>query len=235
MRHSTRLQGNQNQGVGMDRVFLENVPNLVDIKREHSQGWAEAVAATQHMTSNNLWVFWEDTRFNTRNVEHHTIPELTDVMPIPDATVNSGPDAEAFLQELKNYTEEVSSQRIPPIIYIEGNNHENHSAAVTWDGESDENLQNSLYCETESEQVNKQGPLCQRYTEPLVQAVITANSPMLQEYWDEDFSNVTSVQHGINSLSYNTLAANIDLQSLTSRNQPDRLENSVMDWIVPDG
>ena len=66
----------------------------------------------------------------------------------------------------------------------------------------------------ESEQVNERGPLSRRYTEPSVQAVITANSPMLPEYWDEDFSNVTSVQHGINSLSFNTLAANIDLQSL---------------------
>ena len=70
--------------------------------------------------------------------------------------------------------------------------------------------------------------------EPSVQAVITANSPTLQEYWDKDFSNITSVQHGINSLSFNTLAANIDLQSLMSRNQPDQLENPVMDWIVPD-
>ena len=57
----------------------------------------------------------------------------------------------------------------------------------------------------------------------------------MQEYSDEDFSNVTSVQHGINSLSFNTLAANIDLQSLISRNQPDQLENPLMDWIVPDG
>ena len=138
MCHSTRLQGNQNQGVGIDRVLWENVPNLVDIERERSQGWAEAVAATQHMTSNNLCVFREDTKVNTRNVEHHIIPELTDVTPIPDATVNSGPDAEAFLQELTNYTEEVSSQRIPPMVYIEGNNRENHSAAVTQDGESDE-------------------------------------------------------------------------------------------------
>ena len=179
------------------------------------------MAATQHMTSNNLHAFWEDTRFNTRNAEHHTIPELTNVTPIPDATVNSGPDAEAFLQELTNYTEEVSSQRIPPMVYIEGNNRENCSAAVTRDGESDENLRNSLNRETESEQVNEQGPLSRRYTELSVQAILTANSPMLQEYWDEDFSNVTSVQHGINSLSFNTLAANIDLQSLTSRNQPD--------------
>ena len=58
---------------------------------------------------------------------------------------------------------------------------------------------------------------------------------MVQEYWEEDFSNVTSVQHGLNSLSFNTLAANLDLHSLALRNQPDRLENPVMDWIVPDG
>ena len=31
------------------------------------------------------------------------------------------------------------------------------------------------------------------------------------------------------------LAANLDLHSLTLRNQPDQLENPVMDWIVPDG
>ena len=220
----------------MDRVFWENVPNLVDIERECSGGWAEAVAATQHMTSNNLHAFREDTRFNTRNIEqHHTIQELTDVMPIPDATVNSGPDAEAFLQELTNYMEEVSSQRIPPMVYIEGTNCENHRTAVTRDDESEGYLQNLLNCELESEQVNEQGPLSRRYTDPLVQTVITAYSPTLQEYWDEDFSNVTSIQHCINSLSFNTLAANIDLQLLTSRNQPDRLENPVMDWIVPDG
>ena len=68
------------------------------------------------------------------------------------------------------------------MVYIEGNNRENCSAAEPRDGESDENLQNLLNCETESEQVNEQGPLSQRYTEPSVQAVITANSPMLQEY-----------------------------------------------------
>ena len=76
------------------------------------------MAATQHMTGNNLRTFQEDTRFSTRNVKHHGIPELTDVMPIPDTTVNSGPDAETFSQELTNYTEEVSSQRIPPMVYI---------------------------------------------------------------------------------------------------------------------
>ena len=54
---STRLQGNQNQGPSIDRVFWENVPNPVDIEREHSQGRAEAVAAMQHMTSNNLHTF----------------------------------------------------------------------------------------------------------------------------------------------------------------------------------
>ena len=125
MHHSTRLQGNLNQGVGMDRVFWENVPNPVDIEREHSRGRAEAMAATQHITSNNFHAFREDTRFNTRNVEQHTIPELTDVTLIPDTTVNSGPDAEAFPQELTNYMEELSSQRIHPMVYIEGNNHEN--------------------------------------------------------------------------------------------------------------
>ena len=111
------------------------------------------------MTSNNLSVFREDTRFNTRNVEHHTIPELPDVTPIPDATVNSGPDAEAFPQELTNYMEEVSSQRIPPIVDIEGNNRENHSVRATRDGESNENSQNSLNGETKGEQVGEQGPL----------------------------------------------------------------------------
>ena len=173
------------------------------------------------MTSNNLCAFREDTRFNTRNVEHDAIPELTNVTSFPDATVSSGQDAEAFPQELMNYTEEVSIQIIPPMVYIEGNNRENHSVRVTPDGESNENLQNSLNCEAEGEQISEQGPLSRRYMEPSVQAVIMANSPMLQEYWDEDFSNVTSVQHGLNSLSFNTLAANIDLQSLTSRNQPD--------------
>ena len=190
------------------------------------------MAVTQHMSSNNLHAFREDTRFNTRDMECHTIPELTDVTPIPDATVNSGPDAEAFLQELTNYTEKVSSQRIPPMVYIEGNNCENRSVRIPQDGDSNENFRNLLNSETKGEQVSEQGPLSQRYMEISVQAVITANSPTLQEYWDEDFSNVTSVQHGINSLSFNTLAANIDLQSLTSRNQPDRLENPVMDWII---
>ena len=38
MHHSTMLQGNQNQGPTIDRVFWENVPNLVDIKQECSGG-----------------------------------------------------------------------------------------------------------------------------------------------------------------------------------------------------
>ena len=96
------------------------------------------------------------------------------------------------------------------MVYIDGNNRENCSVGVTQDGETNENSQNSLHHETEAEQTSEQGPLSQRYTEPSVQAVMTANLPTLQEYWDEDFSNVTSVQHGINSLSFNTLAANID-------------------------
>ena len=77
--------------------------------------------------------------------------------------------------------------------------------------------------------------MSRRYTEPSTQTVATINSLTLHEYWDEDFSNVTSVQHGLNSLSFNTLAVNIDLQLFASRNQPDHLENPVMDWIVPDG
>ena len=47
-----------------------------------------------------------------------------------------------------------------------------------------------------------------------MQTVATINSPTLHEYWDKDFSNVTSVQHGLNSLLFDTLAANIDLQLL---------------------
>ena len=235
MHRSTRLQGNQNQGAGIDRVFWKNVPNPLDIERECSWGWAEAVAATQHMTNNNLCVFREDTRFCSRDVEHHAIPELPNVTPIPDTTVNSGPDAEAFPQELTNYMEEVSSQRIPPMVYIDGNNHDNRSIRVTWDGETNKNLRNSLNHKTEVEQTFEQGPLSRRYMEPSVKVIITANSPTLHDYLDEDFSNLTSVQHGINSLFFNTLAANIDLQSLTSRNQPDQLENPVMDWIIPDG
>ena len=135
-----------------------------------------------------------------RKGRKHAIPELPDVTPIPDATVNSGPDAEAFPQELMNYTEEISSQRIPPMVYIERNNRENMSTRVSRSGETNENLQNSLNHETEVKQVVDQGPLSRRYTEPSIQGVITANSPTIQENWDEDFSNVTSVQHGLNSL-----------------------------------
>ena len=117
-----------------------------------------------------------------RRVEQHAIPELPDVTPIPDATVNSGPDAEAFPQELMNYTEEISSQRIPPMVYIEGNNRENMSTRVSRSGETNENLRNSLNHETEVKQVVDQGPLPRRYTEPSIQGVITANSPTVQEY-----------------------------------------------------
>ena len=120
------------------------------------------------------------------------------------------------------------------MVYIDGNNRENCLVRVTRDGKTNKNSQNLLNRETKAEQTIEQGPLSQRYTEPSVQAIMTANSPTFQEYWDEDFSNITSVQHGINSLSFNTLAANIDLQLLTLRNQPDQLENPVMDWIIPD-
>ena len=42
--------------------------------------------------------------------------------PIQDATVNSRPEAEAFPQELTNYMEEISSQRIPPMVYLDAEN-----------------------------------------------------------------------------------------------------------------
>ena len=192
------------------------------------------MAAVQHMTNNNLQAFKEDSRFAARRVEQHAIPELPDITPIPETTVNSGPDAEAFPQQLMNYTEEITSQRIPPMVYIEGNNRENMSTRVSRSDKANENLRNLLNCETEVKQAVDQGPLSRTYTEPLIQGVITANSPKVQEYWDEDFPNVTSVRHGLNSLLFNMLAANLDLHLLTLRNQPDRLENPVMDWIVPD-
>ena len=161
-------------------------------------------------------MFQEDTRFSGRDVEHHTIPELRNVTPILDATVNSGLDAEAFAQELTNYSEEVSSQRIPPMVYSNGgSNSRSEPVRVTRDDKTNEDLQNSLSHETEAKQTSEQGPLSRRSMEPSVQAFMISNLPTLQEYRDEDFSNVTSVQHGIISLSFNTLAANIDLQSLT--------------------
>ena len=113
MLHSTRSQANQNQRSESDRDFWENVPNPVDIERERLRGQAEAVAATQHMTNNNLQAFREDSRFAARRVEQHAIPELPDITPIPDTMVNSGPDVEAFPQELMSYTEEISSQKYP--------------------------------------------------------------------------------------------------------------------------
>ena len=97
------------------------------------------MAATQHMTNSNLWVFREDFRFAARRVEQQAIPELPDIPPIPDATVNSGPHSEAFPQELTNYTEEISSQRIPPMVYIDGNNRENMSIRVSISGKTNEN------------------------------------------------------------------------------------------------
>ena len=192
------------------------------------------MAATQHMTNNNLRAFREDSRFAARKVEQHAIPELSDITPIPDAMVNSGPDAEAFPQELTNYTEETTSQRIPPMVYIEGGNHETRPTRILGSNKTSENSRNSQNRETDVAQTVDQGPLSRRYTEPSIRGVITANSPTVQEYWDEDFSNVTSIQHGLNSLSFNMLAANLDLHSLTLRNQLDQLENPVMDWVVPD-
>ena len=132
-------------------------------------------------------MFKEDTGFSGRDVEHHAIPELPDVTPIPNATVSSGPDAEAFPQELTNYTEEVSSQRIPPMVYISGGNPRSQPVRVTQDDKTSENSRNLLNCGTEAEQTGEQGPLSRRYMEPSVQAVMTTNSPTLQEYWDKDY------------------------------------------------
>ena len=92
------------------------------------------------MTNNNLRAFREDARFAARKVEQHAIPELSDITPIPDATVNSGPDAEAFPQELTNYTEETTSQRIPPMVNIEGGNHETRPIRILGSNETSENL-----------------------------------------------------------------------------------------------
>ena len=57
MRRLTRSQANWNQRPESDRVFWENVPNPVDIERECLRGQAEAVAAAQHLTNNNLMAF----------------------------------------------------------------------------------------------------------------------------------------------------------------------------------
>ena len=77
-------------------------------------------------------MFQEDTRVSNReNAELHTTPELLDVTPIPDATPSSGPDMEIFPQELMNYTEEESSQRIPPMVYISENNSRSQPVRVT--------------------------------------------------------------------------------------------------------
>ena len=92
------------------------------------------------MTSNNLRTYREYTRSVTRDVEQHTIPELTDVTPILDATVKSGPDAETFLQELTNYTEEISSQRIPPMVNIDRNNPESGLVTGNQNDKTEENM-----------------------------------------------------------------------------------------------
>ena len=70
MRRSARLQDNFNQSVGVDKQFWENVQNPVDIEMEHSCRQAEAVAAAQHMTTNNLCMFQEDTRVSNRENRH---------------------------------------------------------------------------------------------------------------------------------------------------------------------
>ena len=138
MRRSTRLQGNPNQVPSTDRLFWENVPNPVDIEREWFRGRAEAVVAMQHMT-NNICAFEENTRPVSREVEQHIIPELNDVTPIPDAMVNSRLEAEAFPKELTNYTEEISSQRIPPMVYLDAENNRSNQRGKVQNGENEEN------------------------------------------------------------------------------------------------
>ena len=112
------------------------------------------------MTTNNLCMIQEDTRASNReNAELNTTPELPDVTLIPDAIVNSRPDAETFPQELMNYTEEVSSQRIPLMVYISGNNHRSQQTRVNQDEESNKNSQNLLSHRAKHEQMDEQGPL----------------------------------------------------------------------------
>ena len=89
------------------------------------------VAVAQHMTTNNLHMFQEDTRLGSRDAEPHATPELPDVTPIPDTTVSSGLEMETFPQELTNYMEEVSNQRIHSIVYISGSNSRSQQARVT--------------------------------------------------------------------------------------------------------
>ena len=69
MHHSARLQGNPNQNMDTDRQFWENVQNPLEIEREHSRGLAEAVAAVQSMTPNNLHMFQEETRTGNREMQ----------------------------------------------------------------------------------------------------------------------------------------------------------------------
>ena len=231
---SARWQWNPNQNVDNYRQFWKNVQNPLEIEREHSHGQVEAVAAEHSMNTNNLHMFQEETQTGNReNASLHTTLDLPDVTPITDATVNSLPDVETFRQELTNYSEEVSNQEIPLMVYINGSNHRSQQTRVSSNEEHSKNSQNSVSPRIEQEQTKKEGPLSWRYTEPSLQGAVKVNLPMLQKYWDEDFSNITSIQHGINSLSFSTLAANINLQSLTTRSQPDWLENPVMDKIVP--
>ena len=90
--------------------------------------------------TNNIHAFEENTRPVSGDVEQHIIPELNDVTPIPDATVNSRPEAEAFSQELTNYTEEISSQRIPPMVYLDAENNKSNQRGKVQNGKNEENL-----------------------------------------------------------------------------------------------
>ena len=89
--------------------------------------------------TNNIRAFEENTRPVNRDVEQNIISELNNVTPIPDATVNSGLEAEAFPQELMNYTEEISSQRIPPMVYLDAENNRSNQRGKVRRGENEEN------------------------------------------------------------------------------------------------
>ena len=127
--------------------------------------------------TNNICASEENTRPVSRDIEQDIIPGLNDVTPIPDTMVNRGLEAEAFPQELTNYTEEISSQRIPPMVYLDAENNRSNQRGKVQNDENKENSRGSLNPERGNEQNSKQSPLSRRYTEPSMQTVATINSP----------------------------------------------------------
>ena len=236
MRRSTRLRGEADRNPEINRQFWESVQDPLEIKRERSCGRAEAIVTTQSMTSRT-----EATSQNLNiDTSHHTT-NAPDVTPIPNVTINSAHEEETFPQELTNYSEALSNTQVPVMVYI---NEEmtgqtqpgryNPATQTSLDRERSENSRRSDVTDAGEAGSQIEGPLERRFTEPSNQKLTNVTSPGTNEYWEEDYSNMAT-QHGINSLSLSTLAANIDLQTLTVGNKPDKLENPVMDWIVPDG